>query len=574
MTLDIGSTPYWRLKNSDEYLLKALIKTFNIKKPTAEILVNRGIKAIDEADAFLYPTLGKIPTPSLMKDIKKGAERLSEALKRREKIAIYGDYDADGITACALMVLFLKDIGADVTYYVPERLTEGYGLNNEALYQLKNDGVGLVITVDCGIRDIEAVKYAKSIGLEVIITDHHIPSDTLPDAFAVINPKREDCPFPFKELAGCGVAFYFLIELRAHLRKSGFFNNSKEPNLKEYLDLVTIGTIADMVPLIGPNRIFVKYGLDEINKTKKKGLKILREDLLIETLDVRSISFRMAPRINASGRVSSPLEALRLLLTTDEEKAKSLVLSLNESNKKRQSLADKAYSDALKMMEEMEERLVYCLYSPEWHQGIIGIVASKLSERYNRPFFVFTDAEDGTLKGSGRSIEGFPLDNILNEIGYLLKDSGGHKLACGVSLAKENFEKFSDAVELIGKNLIKEMKFCKLIDIDSELDLTNIDMKFFDEINLLEPFGFGNPEPIFLIKDIEVQNLKAVGVKENHLKLFLKKDNLFFNAIGFSLSNNGIRDNSKIDIVGIPKITEFNGQKRWDFYIKDYVVTD
>lgn len=411
-------------------------------------------------------------------------------------------------------------------------------------------------------------------GLDIVITDHHLPEEKLPNAIAIINPKRKDCSFPFKELAGVGVAFYLLIELRTQLRKLGVFNNRKEPNLREYLDLVAIGTIADMVPLTGPNRIFVKYGLEEINKTKKRGLKILREDLLIDTLDVRSISFRMAPRINASGRVSSPLEALNLLLTSDEEKAKELVKSLNDSNKKRQSLVEKALTSAIKMMEDMEEQFIYCLYSSEWHQGILGIIASKLMEKFNRPFIVFTDAEAGLLKGSARSVESLPLDIILEQAKHLLVEYGGHKLACGLSISKGNLPTFSKVINDIVKKTLKEPVFYNYLEIDSEIFIDEIDNKFFEDIKLLEPFGFGNEEPIFLLKDVDVVNARSVGSQENHLKLYLKKANTFFNAIGFSLSNNGVSEHSKLDLIGIPKITEYNGQKRWDFYIRDYMVKD
>ncbi len=563
---------HWKIRSHNSELAKSLSINLNIKMPIAQLLINRGIDNPDSAYEFLYPALSRIPSPNLIKDIEIGVIRVINALKNHEKICIYGDYDADGITACALMVLFFKELRADVTYYVPDRIKEGYGLNNNAILKLKSEGVKLIITVDCGIRDHDAVKYGNSIGIDFIITDHHIPTSTMPEAVAVINPKREDCSFPFKELAGCGVAFYFLIALRSQLRKIGVFTALKEPNLKEYLDLVAIGTVADMVPLTGPNRIFVKYGLQEILRTKKKGLKILRENLLLDTLDVKSISFRMAPRINASGRVDSPLEALKLLMTSDEEKAKKLVSLLNDSNKKRQNLLEKAFTQAIKDVESMDERFIYCLHNNSWHQGIIGILASKLTDKYNRPFFIFTDTEDGYLKGSGRSIEGIDLDELLQKVSHLIYEYGGHKLACGLTIERQNLDKFSSLIDTAGRELFSEIKLCKLIEIDSQIDVLDIDSRFFEELNLLEPFGFGNPDPVFLIKDVAVQNLKKVGSKENHLKFLLKKGNCFFNAIGFSLMNNGIYDNCKIDIVGLPKINEFNGQKKWDFYIQDYII--
>ncbi|MCX7771187.1 MAG: single-stranded-DNA-specific exonuclease RecJ [Proteobacteria bacterium] len=562
----------WIYNEPDTEFLREIIKTFNLKKSIANIIIRRGFKDLDEIDFFLNPNLNRLPEPSLLKDLKKGAERLASAIFKGEKIAVYGDYDADGITATALVLLFLKDIGIKADFYIPDRIKEGYGLNKDAIDLLKSRGAQLVITVDCGINGIEIVKYAKEIGIDFIITDHHVAGEELPPATAVINPKRKDCNFPFKELAGVGVAFYLLIELRKTLRKQGYFKNIHEPNLKQYLDLVAIGTIADLVPLLGPNRIFVKYGLEEINKTRKKGLIALREELLIETLDVKSVSFRIAPRINASGRVSSPLEALKLLLTTDEDKARELVKQLHKNNSQRQKFEETVLNEAIEQKEINGERMSYCLYSPDWHIGVLGIVAGKMVDKYKRPFFVFTKDQTGLLKGSGRSIEGFPLEEILFNLKDLLVQYGGHRLACGVTLEEKNLRKFSEELEKMAKRMLSNNNLCQLFHIDGPLEVNEIDDNFFKQLHILEPFGAGNPEPILCMNNVEVLNFRYVGSKENHLKLFLKRNDLSFNAIGFSLPNNGISENSIIDIIGIPKLTEYNGQKRWDFYVKDYNV--
>lgn len=560
----------WSFDAVELSFLNAIIKKFGLKRTIANVILKRGFHDLDEVDDFLHPTLDKLPNPNLLKDLKKGAERIAKAIFEREKIAIYGDYDADGVTSTALLLLFLKDIGIESDFYIPDRLKEGYGLNKEAIDYLKSKGVDLVITVDCGINGNDAVEYGKKIGIDFIITDHHVPGEKLPDAEAVINPKRKDCDFPFKELAGVGVAFYLLIELRKTLREWGFFRNAPEPNLKQYLDLVAIGTIADLVPLLGPNRIFVKYGLSEINRTRKKGLIALREELLIDTLDVKSISFRIAPRINASGRVSSPVEALKLLLTSNEEKAKLLVKQLHKNNSQRQKFEENVLSEAIELIEKEPEKLSYCLFSPDWHLGVLGIVAGKLVDKYKKPCFVLTRLEDGLIKGSGRSIEGFPLDEAMVNMRNLLVEYGGHKLACGVTLLEKNLEKFSEGLERIAKKILSNNQFCQIYNIDSYLEVEEIDNVFFEQLDMLEPFGMGNPEPIFLMDNVEVINFRYVGSKENHLKLFLKKNNLSFNAIGFYLGNDGISVNSKLDLIGVPKKTEYNGQKKWDFYVKDY----
>lgn len=560
----------WVYKKIDEKVVEKIKNFFNLKYPIVDFIIKRVGTAEKDIEDYLEPTLKKLPEPALMTDLEKGVKRIIDAIAKKEKVVIYGDYDADGVTATGLLLLFFKDLEYPVDFYIPERIKEGYGLNITAIDELRNKGTKLIITVDCGISDYEIVDYGKNYGIDFVITDHHIPQTRLPEAVAVINPKRKDCKFPFKDLAGVGVAFYLLIELRKQLRLSGYFEKVKEPNLKQYLDLVAIGTIADMVPLLGPNRIFVKHGLEEINKTRKKGLEILREELLIETMDVRSVSFRIAPRINASGRVSSPKEALKLLLTSDEIKARQIVKQLHKNNTQRQKLEELALNDALQKIENLGERLTYCLYSPNWHQGVLGIVAGKLVDRLKRPCFVFTNDEDGILKGSGRSIEGFPLDEVLFLLKDYLIDYGGHKLACGLAMEKKFFEIFSQKIEDLAKKILKGKDFCEMFYIDGILEISEIDDEFFKQLDMLEPFGYGNSEPVFLLQGVEVINFRYVGSKENHLKMVLKKDGSILNAIGFSLANNGIQEKSKIDIIGLPKRTEFNGLKRWDFYIKDF----
>lgn len=566
----------WHLADYNKYHFDYIKKKFDIKEPIAKIIASRVFSKESEIDDFMNPLLSRLPAPSLLKDLKKGAERVAEAIIKQEKIAVYGDYDADGITACAVMFLFLKSVGADVAYYIPDRFEDGYSLNEKAILELHSKGINLIITVDCGISDFDLVSFGNNLGIEFIITDHHNPPKKLPPAYAVINPKREDCKFPFKELAGVGVAFYFLIKLRKILRERNFFSSIKEPNLKEYLDLVAIGTVSDMVPLLGPNRIFVKYGIGELkkNKNKKAGVRALLKELDLDNLDARLISFKIAPKLNAPGRMSSPKHAFELLVSSCDDKASSLVEILNNENQRRQKEEEKVMQSALKIIEQLEDMFVYALYSTNWHPGVLGIVASKLTEKYQRPFFIFTDESEGIIKGSARSIDGLPLTEMLDYLSSIILEFGGHDMACGITLPKAKLEEFSIRLNEIAKSYFLKRDVCKICNVDADLDVSDIDEKFFEDLCLLEPFGRGNPEPNFLIKNVTVANSQSVGKRKNHLKLFLKKDNISFCGIGFFMFIENLKEQSKIDLVGIPKINEYNGFRNWDFYIKDFCELD
>ncbi len=564
----------WIVNKCDESLVNHIKKVFNFKDAIARIVISRGLKSETEINDFLRPSLNTLPVPSMLKDLKKGAERVAKAIFNKEKIAIYGDYDADGVTACAVMYLFLKKIGADVLYYLPDRFEDGYSLNKKAIDDFKRNGVDIIMTVDCGISDYELVEYGNNLGIDFIITDHHNVPKRLPPAYAVINPKREDSNFPFKEMSGVGVAFYFLIKLRKVLREAGFFTKNKEPNLREYLDLVAIGTISDMVPILGPNRVFVKYGIEEIKNSNKVGVRSLLKELNIENLDTRLITFRITPRLNAPGRMSNPKHAFELLISDNEETAKELVRTLNNENNRRQKEEEKMIKDALKMIDGGNESLVYVLYSPQWHPGVLGIVASKLLERYNKPFFICCDEEEGIIKGSGRSVPGFPLTEVIGEISHNLLSFGGHDMACGLSLRKEFLKDFEISINELAKRYLLNGDVYNYCKIDTVLDVSEIDELFFEQLALLEPFGKGNPEPTFLISEVKVEHLRPVGQKENHMKLQLSKDGKIFSGIGFSMFNDALKLGSYLDIVGLPKMSSYNGYKKWDFVLKDFCILD
>lgn len=564
----------WRVADYDKSLINYIKKKFNIKEPIAKIIASRGFSKESEIHDFIHPLLSRLPSPSLLADLKKGAERVAEAILKREKIAVYGDYDADGITACAVMFLFLKSVGADVAYYIPDRFEDGYSLNEKAILELHSKGINLIVTVDCGISDYDLVSFGNNLGIEFIITDHHNLPKRLPPAYAVINPKRDDCKFPFKELAGVGVAFYFLIKLRKILRERNLFHSIKEPNLKDYLDLVAIGTVSDMVPLLGPNRIFVKHGIQVLKQNNKAGVRALFKDVDVESVDARLISFRITPKINAPGRMSNPKHAFELLVSSCDDKASSLVEILNNENLRRQKEEEKVMQSALKIIENLEDMFVYVLYSSNWHPGVLGIVASKLTEKYQRPFFIFTDENEDIVRGSARSIDGLPLTEMLNYLSSIILEFGGHDMACGITLPKSKLEEFSNRIDEIAKEHFLKRDVCKICNVDSDLEVSDIDDKFFADLCLLKPFGKGNPEPKFLIKNVTVENAKSVGVKENHLKLFLRKDNIYFNGIGFFMFAENLKEHSRIDLVGIPKISEYNGVKKWDFHFNDFCELD
>ncbi|MBI4746663.1 MAG: single-stranded-DNA-specific exonuclease RecJ, partial [Deltaproteobacteria bacterium] len=451
-SLRYQSKKLWRVREPEIALQKTLAASLNISTITSQLLINRGISDVEQAGRFLSSTLSDIRSPLGMKGMKEGVERVLKALHNKEKIAIYGDYDVDGITSTSILLMFLKSAGADVSYYIPERIAEGYGLNADAIRSLAEKGVTLVITVDCGISDHTEVKLAKELGVDVIVTDHHEVPDDPPPAYVVINPKQQGCPFPFKNLAGVGVAFNMIIALRATLRDEGFWKGKEVPNLKEYLDLVALGTIADVVPLVDENRIFVKYGLMELTASTKPGIIALKEisGLSDAQINAGMVGYRLAPRINAAGRVGKGVDGVRLLTSERYDEAASIAKLLDDGNKERQGLEEVILREATEMAEAglIYGRKSLVLASENWHPGVIGIVASRIAEKYYRPT-VMIALKNGVGKGSARSIHPFMLYEGLKECSHLLNEFGGHDYAAGLSINEENVEKFRDAFERV-----------------------------------------------------------------------------------------------------------------------------
>ena len=497
-----------------------------------------------------------------MPDMALAVDRIIKAINNKEKILIYGDYDVDGITSITVVKNFLLERGANVAQYIPNRLNEGYGLNKEAIKKIADEGVNLIITVDCGISGIEEVDYANSLGLEVIVTDHHEVGEVLPNAIAVVDAKRKDSTYPFRELAGVGVGFKLIQAIAQRLEL-------EEKEYLKYLDIVCIGTISDIVPLVDENRVIAKLGLKLVEVTKNVGLKALLESSGYKKIDSFTVSFGLAPRINACGRMGKEKEALNLFLTQDENEAKKIALSLNEYNKERQDIEKRIYEDAVNKIEKSEKnKQVLVLGSEKWHHGVIGIVASKITDLYFKPSILICFEEDEG-KGSGRSISGFDLYESLTNCSENLEKFGGHSMAVGVTLKKENFEKFKEEFEKYAQNS-NICDIIPIIKIDEEITLEDINIKAVEELNMLEPFGEANKMPLFMYKNLKIHSIRTLS-EGKHIKLTLKDNNFYIDSIGFNLGHlaEEYQIGDKVDVVGSLEINRFNGKESVQINLKD-----
>ncbi|MGB7293032.1 MAG: single-stranded-DNA-specific exonuclease RecJ [Thermodesulfobacteriota bacterium] len=557
----------WELVKQNPRLVQRLAKSLEINPVTAQVLINRGIRNEVEGEQFLNSSLFDLPSPYLLKDMDKAVDRIRNAIERVEKIAIYGDYDVDGITSTAILYLFLKNLGANVIYYNPDRLKEGYGVNIDAIQKLKKEGVSLIISGDCGITAQDAVIEAKSLGIDFIITDHHEPSDVLPEAAAILNPHQEGCIYPGKEIAGVGVVFNLIIALRRLLRDSGFFE-SGEPNLGEYLDLVALGTVSDCASLRNVNRIFVKEGIKRLSNAKRLGIIALKEVSGTKSkVDAYDIGFKLGPRINASGRLSSASLAVELFISNDIKKARELASILNDENSKRQTIEGNIIRDIVDQIKTRPRVLKMnslVLASPDWHQGVIGIVASKLVEIYKKPTVIISIQKEGIGKGSARSVEGVNIYDALSKCKDLFEEFGGHELAAGLNIRVEKIDEFRNRFERAVND--RFVDHTSKILIDGVLSLSDLTDSLVNELGLLSPFGIGNPEPIFIAKSVDVTSQRLL--KDKHLSLKLNDNNHSCDAIWFNPKEQLTLPN-KIDVVFTPEHNEWNGKKSIQLKVKD-----
>ncbi|TDI91489.1 MAG: single-stranded-DNA-specific exonuclease RecJ [Candidatus Dadabacteria bacterium] len=557
----------WTIEKENPKLRDKLAKSLQISPITAQILVNRGIENETEANLFLNCTLFDLPSPYLMKGMDRAVERIKKALENNERIAIYGDYDVDGVTSTALLYSFLKVLKANVTYYNPDRLKEGYGINIDAVKKLAEQGVSLIISGDCGITAVKEIEQAKELGVEFIVTDHHKPPQELPRAVSILNPKLSECKYPGKEIVGVGVIFNLVIALRRALRDEGFFKNG-EPNLGDYLDLVALGTVADCAPLLDVNRILVKEGIKRMQSPKRLGVQALKEASSIKgEVTSYDLGFKLGPRINASGRMSTAENAVALFISENLEEARELARELNEKNSNRQSTEAEIIKEAISLLESNPALIganSIVLASRNWHPGIIGIVASRIVERYEKPTMLIAISEDGVGKGSGRSLEGINIYAALSECRELFLQFGGHEQAAGLSIREENVEKFREMFDKALEN--SEEQYEKKLKVDCSIELDSLTDSLISEFELLQPFGIGNPEPALLSRTVEVVSQRIF--KDKHLGFKVKKGTKLFDAIWFNMKEPFTLPD-KVDMVFTPEFNKWNGKKEIRLRVKD-----
>jgi len=554
----------WEVLDCPSQLKEELSKELDIPPLIAHLLINRGITNPQDGKKFLTPGLHQLYNPFLMKDMCKGVERIISALQKKEHISIYGDYDADGITACALLIDFLRSLGIRSSYYIPHRLTEGYGLNPEAVKNIAAQGTKLLICVDCGISNHEEIQLASHLGMDTIVVDHHQVPPLPSPAYAVLDPLQPECPYPFKGLAGVGVAFHLVVALRSRLRDSAFWVDSAEPNLLRYLDLVALGTIADVVPLVDINRVLVTYGLRQLVESLRPGLRALKEVSGIgkEEITTGDVAFRLAPRLNAGGRMANAQMGVELLLADEYGKARSIAVDLDQANRERQGIEERIYKEAKDIIERDRpfDRKSLVLSSENWHPGVIGIVASKLAEEFWRPAILIA-LEGDAGKGSGRSIAGFHLYEALQECEEHLLAFGGHKYAAGLKISRDKIEAFRDAFEETVKRKWGDTASTPTIFIDAEVDLSEITLELLSYLSFFTPHGPANPRPIFSTKEkLPIQDIRIL--RKDTLKLTLSWRQKTYEVIGFGMGSLGQQLPSAVRIAFHPKMNDWQGVQR------------
>ena len=553
----------WQVYQVDNKKVEQIQQKYGVNKLLATILANRGIVEEKQIDKFLHPKRSDFYNPYEMPDMEIAVNRIAKAIENKEKTIIYGDYDVDGITSVTVLKSFLEERGLKVDEYIPNRLNEGYGLNNKAVETIASQGYTLMITVDCGISAIEEVKYANELGIETIITDHHEPGNELPDALAVVDAKRKDNKYPFRNLAGVGVVFKLLQAIGMRL-------GLEEKEYLKYLDIVCIGTISDIVPLVDENRVIVKLGLKLVEQTKNLGLRSILKSAGYSKIDSTTISFGVAPRINASGRMGHQEDALKLFLSKEINEVNELTQKLNDYNRIRQETEKNIYAEAIKQIEKdnLAKRNTIVVMGKNWHHGVIGIVSSKITEMYFKPSILLCE-EDDYGKGSGRSIPGFDLYEALTECKDFIDRFGGHSMAIGINIKKENFENFKDKLEEIATQKHIE-DIVPILKIDAQVSLDEISKDMVDSLKELEPFGEENKTPLFVFKNLKIDSIRALS-EGKHLKLTLKDSKNIVNAIGFNLGEltNEYKIDDRVDVVGNLEINSFNGMENIQINIKD-----
>ncbi len=552
----------WKIKPPSPFTPKLALET-GLSSLQAQLLINRGISDKESALSFLHLRLADMADPMLLKDMDDALVLIREAVDNKDRITIFGDYDADGLTATAVLYHFFSSFDLPVSYYIPNRLEEGYGLNNKAIEIIGRNNTGLMITVDCGTSNEREAAFAQSLGMKVVVTDHHQTPDNFQPNCPVINPHQPGCLFPFKDLAGVGVAFFLAVAVRAALRDKGRFKTVPEPDLKEYLDLVALGTVADRVRLMGQNRILVNSGIETLSGTRWAGMKAMKEvaDVQDSELVAEDLAFRLAPRLNAPGRIDKPDIAIQLLTAREPVSAKNLALRVNAANSKRQGIEREIYDRIEYMIEStggIGDRRSLFLGAEDWPKGVLGIVASRLVDKYYRPSLIF-NIRDGLAVGSGRSIDGFNLFQALSRCSHLFEKFGGHSHAAGFTLKADKLQALERDLEALAREVLSDEDLVPAIDVDAELPLRDITPETIEQIRSLSPFGDGNPEPCFVARSLDVLESRIVG--ERHLKFKVRQagEGRALNAIGFGLGDRHPLEGKTIAMVFTPEMNRWQG---------------
>ncbi|MCT8139544.1 single-stranded-DNA-specific exonuclease RecJ [Anaerobacillus sp. CMMVII] len=566
----LRSKKRWKVEGGGHSLEQQFVTELKISPLVANLLLNRGITSVEEARKFLYIEKTEFHDPFLMKGMRQATERIMQAIENKEKILIFGDYDADGVSSTAVMILTLKRLEADFNFYIPNRFTEGYGPNEPALRRAKAEGYSLVITVDTGISAVHEANVAMEIGLDFIVTDHHEPPPVLPNALTIVNPKQEDCLYPFKGLAGVGVAFKL-----AH----ALLGQAPE----DLLDIAVIGTIADLVPLVDENRLIAKKGIRALEKSNRPGLQALKKitGMIDKELNADHVGFGIGPRINAAGRLDSATPAVELLVCEDRLLAEEMAIEIDELNKTRQGIVNEIANEAIEMVEEhyktLDEHKVLIVAKEGWNAGVIGIVASRLVEKYYRPTIVMTiDKEKGLAKGSARSIEGFDMFKNLSESRDILPHFGGHPMAAGLTMKVADVEELRSRLNVLASEILTESDYVPITNVDIEVSLSDITIPIIEEMSLLAPFGVSNPTPRVMVDRVNLSQMKRIGSEENHLKMLLEENGNTIDCVGFNLGHlyEEISLAAQVSAVGTLSINEWNGNCKPQIMLDDLAVNE
>ena len=558
----------WKAKplpNSE--IVAKLSAEINVSEAIATILVQRGIDTFEKAKAYFRPQLSDLHDPFLLKDMDLAYVRIKNAVYHGEKMMVYGDYDVDGTTAVSIVYSYFVTLNPHIEYYIPDRYKEGYGISKMGIDYAHENGISLIIALDCGIRSNELVDYANTLGIDFIICDHHLPGETLPNAHAILNPKRRDCTYPYKELSGAGIGFKLV---QGYSKKEGF----PEDKILEYIDLVAVSIASDMVDMQGENRVLAYFGLKKLNENPSAGLQALIEvGPKKKKYSIQDIIFGIGPKINAAGRISDATAAVRVLIEKEYTTARQLTRVLNERNTERKELDNDITKNAVDMVEGtvgMSERKSIVIRGEAWHKGVIGIVASRMVEQFYKPTIVFSQ-NDGMLTGSARSVKNFDIHEAITECSQWVEQFGGHKYAAGLSIKAEHFDAFSEQFESVVVRDIQEASLLPEVEYDLDISLEMLTPKFLDLINQISPFGPGNPLPIFHSKELRSNNSPRV-LKDRHLKLQISQNSRhYFDGIGFGLAEHlPVVSNGEIfDACYCIEENDFNGQVKLQLRLKD-----